>query len=70
MGAEGFARVRAHGNNLYMPLNRSEPKDAQLMIIDLWDKMVAMRDQIESLTGDYFARDGSCQFNVHFISPD
>ena len=42
------------GGNLYMPLNRSAPPKTQLLIIDHWDKMVALRDQIEELTGDYF----------------
>ena len=43
------------GGNLYIPLNRSTPPEVQLFIIDQWDRMVAVRNQIEDLTGDYFA---------------
>lgn len=43
------------GGNLYMPLNRSAPPEAQLLILDQWDRMVTLRNQIEDLTGDYAA---------------
>jgi Holliday junction resolvase RusA-like endonuclease len=49
---QGLAFVHI-GKNLFMPVNLNEPREAQVMFLDLLEKMIAARDEIERLTGSY-----------------
>jgi Holliday junction resolvase RusA-like endonuclease len=43
------------GDNLYMPLHTTRPREAQILLLEHWPTRLAMAKELEVLTGDYYA---------------